>query len=351
MPGYSDDMIQWKIMDVSGKNPSNLAAFYRGGGKTYDTGREAWVYGVDQGRVAITASFNNPKVAKNQAVGTYDALVVEERKIKFRVQLLRGVDGSVTDFYEHPDLVSKQVQTANVFLRQIGVTLQIDNNSTVYDSPNAKPVDGYKGMFQLDKVPWNWVNRLEVDDKVQPKVGGPLQGVSAANFRPQDDLLIVYLKSFSSANTFGAEFGNPAPRGVFTVKYHILVDLEERRSPRMRQSTAGPLGDPKYGAVFISNSSDFKLEDIWAYGRTLAHEVGHYLTFHHRALGEASPAGLNMRLQYGDDNVNLPKDRNLMSYAIGPDNKFSLDMFKWLGDLDFAQAYIAHPDIAVQNPP
>ena len=92
-----------------------------------DSGLSVRITGVTEGRILLTAKLK----ATSQVLDTYEAVVVKNLTLPFRVQLLHigdknpELDGALTRTIAQ---ASANIKVANVYLRQIGVTLVADSD-------------------------------------------------------------------------------------------------------------------------------------------------------------------------------------------------------------------------------
>lgn len=312
-----NNQVDWSIENVEmfgGKTDGSKetrALFFANKQTTITAGKSVSVYGVEQGRIRIKAV---PK-ANPQCFETFEAVVVEQRNVLFRAQLLSAKNGAGTT--RTPDNVVEHVAIANRFHRQVGIRLVPDTNPAKDGAQQGKNAKG-------EIVPGVFTNVVE-EKQVSVATVAALADALSLNSYPPDPkaaypgaLQVLYIGSFEKGATLGqaiARPGNPLTvkvESATTVAYRLTVSNPSvEHSIQFLFSSAFESGRPNPQGLFglaLANRGVQPLD----YGRRLAHELGHVFTLRHRGPRDTP---LNM----GVDSVGGEIEKNLMYGADAED--------------------------------
>ncbi|MEM2991187.1 MAG: hypothetical protein QXQ02_08410 [Halobacteria archaeon] len=253
-----------------------------------NTGLIIYVRGTHEGEVLLECRMEGVVLA------SYRALVRRIIDIPCRVNILNGPVGARPR--STPQDVDNHIKVANIFLRQLGLRLVLDNDQTVTD--NAE-LSGIPGIFRINNV----------NAGVTRNVTGNHPLCTRLNYRP-GVLNIAYIHSDSLGGGFvglgmasdfsGSRFGthvedNGTPSTSWIRPSGIPPD-GSARNVRMRvfRDDWRRSGHPHLYGLYVTsvgNGNPSSEIGILTYAGTIAHEIGHILTLRHR-IG-AGPDGLN----------------------------------------------------------
>ena len=278
--------IHWSIENVeayTGRPDGDAqprAVFFANRQTKIQAGATVEVFGVREGRIRIKAMHK----ADPQCSETYEALVVEQQTIPFRVQLLSGTKVK-TNF--DAEKARDHITIANQKLRQAGVRLKADDSTVKTDNAQTATIMGKaeKGYFKIEGLP----------DAIVGNVDAPTQESQTIrkNSRPRV-LQLVYIDSTDNPDAVGRIVNLPSNRldGIFrdlSITYSYRLTINELASEhffqfapfRFFEPFPGKLDLGTWGIVItnrLSNTAQLQ------YGNTIAHEVGHLLNLRHRGI-------------------------------------------------------------------
>jgi len=270
--------------------------------------------------VTFTLKFEGEECAKFRAV------LGPIKTIPCRFNIFRGPPGPTADPLRHrpratPEDIQRQMHIANIVLRQSGIQLQLDSNTT---SNTTRPVGGpalsvtastIAGIYtitvpsgQTRNAPWNsiWLQ---------------------SNYRA-NVMNFCYLKSSTLGNALGFAF--KWPEHPDSTSANNRWDFEENGTPSTSWiQPSGNAPDTAAETVTMKVIAGYKCNDALPanlngmavverdndpstddgrklYGRVIAHEVGHMLSLGHRIENPDIAGG-----DY-DDELTFPPRQNVM---------------------------------------
>jgi len=305
LPITADDpRVKWEIVSLGGQGQ-----FLAVNGTPDDKGLFVRVYGTQAGRVQLKVSLKDGD--RFREVETYDALVVNERTIPFRVQLLTDTNGVGT--VVTPQQAQAQIAVANQMLREIGVRLVPDTDATRTDGADAVP--NMPGYFRAR------VSNALVRDVVTKQGGGQGNDDLAAGINHRDKVLqIVYLQNLlyeddpfgvNHYGSIGYTVNSPGnTQNSVNATYRLSAQEAAKQWTMSLLNTQGGGLSPDNWSLLIDNYfGDGGLNAV-AYASVLAHEVGHILGFKHR--GDTSD-GIPDRAQWANV-LSIPGEQGAAVY-------------------------------------
>jgi hypothetical protein len=307
-----DGKITWEIKGVdldSGvimPGKGGKALFLQGGKSSPSlvAGDTVFIYGTDEGRIRVTATLAGAKMPCE----FYEALVVKQRILPFRVQLLRlqklGNEippGTSVDPLE----AVAYVKIANVYSRQRGVLLKPDPNTKINPAPAVTVKDGIQ--LAKDKnnkdIPGFFTVTLKRDKTglgLVQNVETPREVIRINNM--PEITQIAFIESLTRGRR-GTNQERPETSVKDPVKIIYRIEGHKESSDPMMLAEKNLFPDGKTWGVAIANP--VSKEDLGSqqFGQVIAHETGHLLSLRHRARGK-DPDGLKLPLT---QNVMLPE--------------------------------------------
>jgi hypothetical protein len=293
-----DKRITWNIVGVA---DNAVNAGQKGEAKflnNQNTGKIVRIYGVTEGRILVQAMLTGTTTV----LADYEAIVVKQRQVIFRAQMFNADTPDTTAKTQTIADASKQIQFANIYLRQIGIQLTPDQDKTQPQNlaDRTKLIDAkVPGYFQGDSTK----GRL-VDAETAPL--GELLRKGARDKVVQ----IAYIVSTEDANTRGQTIRFPAnPNGkTVTLTYRVTVGENPSKVTMKLMAARESLKD-LWGFVITNVCGDPKT-DAQIYGNTIAHELCHTLALGHRAATDNINDGIdrpnaNLMFPSGDDKSDL----------------------------------------------
>jgi hypothetical protein len=299
-----DQRLEWSAVSLSGGGNARFLGS--------DRGLRALAYGTAAGQVRLEVRFQGALFA------TYRAVVAEVKQIPFRVNILRG-----PNVHSRPRSNAAQIRDhiaiANRFLRQIGLELVPDTNTSVTNNAHATDEDG---IFQIN-----------VSAGVTRNVSGNYPTASRLNMRA-NVLNIAYVHSIAAPAGWtiwgrGTDIGgnnaavvgaDGVPRisdsGIPTTSWYRAagfgcgippdVNPDPANPPRVAVFPRHQRNNPaNLFALLITNGNGDPQADQLQYGKTVAHELGHVLTLRHRTGA-------------GPDGLDYPPQQNIMCQSQPP---------------------------------
>jgi len=285
----------------------------------YDHGTEVKVVGATAGRINFRLVYDNPEMTLPDTPWLrYEAWVGEKLQIKARAQRLGyGSDGNTTQAPDD-DTIKNIFNVANVYLRQAGIELIWDDNTSI-------TMDGNLTDFNLsthdNTAAAIFTAHVKNDGNITPNYSdstyrvlkGYVQKFLVDNYRPYV-LQVGFAGRYYGApaqDVIGSTFsygltGNHADLYGSTLDYIISTSdngLEEPHTMKMFLSTgydsAATFGFPKEGGNVTAPGNAVFAADLFGLmiytqglnisssravilGLSLAHEVGHVLNLRHR---------------------------------------------------------------------
>ncbi len=293
------NQVEWSIESVdrvTGKPSAKggKALFFDGAKNdkaTITDGKVVRLFGVEEGRILVTATLKGNKMPCE----TYEALVVKQRDILFRVQILKGKTVPGSSFTA--DQAADHIKIANTYLRQVGVRLKPDpvtEAKTVTDG--AKLADPNKPGFFTATVADELV--LKVEDKTA-------MDTIRINHRPKV-LNICYIQTRPGGKfALAVNFPGNTNGASLTSTYRVTVDEAATQQTLKLQAEKIQPGD-KEKAIWGMVVSTGRLALFTNFapnlgGQGIAHECGHVMNLNHRP---------------GVDGIAEPADRNLMTAEV-----------------------------------
>ncbi len=161
------------------------------GKTTITAGRSVRVYGIKEGRIRIEAALMDDK----DCTETYEAFVLRQRTVPFRVQLVQGPTGG-TD--TNPAQAEEHIRAANVYLRQLGIRLVPDSNTKITEQKDVETKLVKAGFFEV-----------KVKDAALTTDIGPNTGKRTIRLNERPNVLqICYVKDIAPGR-----IGGPRPAG------------------------------------------------------------------------------------------------------------------------------------------
>ena len=235
---------------------------------------------------------------KDPVLDYIEAYVVKEKVLKYRVNLLAGTTKQGT--LANAEQALHMVRVANYYLRQVGIRLEADMDTTTSDGANA--VSGMPGYFTAT-----------VDDKMVDGVvaNGDLADQAAAiNYRAKV-VQINFIGTLSGSKEAGDTVANPGnSKGKeLSMEYRITVDENPANHTMKLLPAQSVTGKTDLWGILISNQAGDPKDayDQSIFGNTIAHEIGHLLCLAHRE----PPAGDPI-----PDGLNKPHNENLMDTGL-----------------------------------
>lgn len=280
------DLLEWSIVDVNETAPgtvenavSKRAAFFdptkMGKG---NVGGSVYVYGTTKGRIRLEVRRKGQ--AKEKALEAYEAFVVENKNLPFRIHLCYSTKDDIKTSAEDTH-VEAHIAVANIYLRQVGITLVADAN----EKAGAKAKLIKKGYFKVEGIDPELINNVPKVEKGQP--------LGIFDINPSEDVLNVYYiyKTYSvlvPARTPYAPSNSLATKdkdagGYLTVRlnYRLNSDPKSGKEYALFVGVEPHAKNPKLWGVLMSNFVAHPgRADIC--GNVLAHETGHALNLLHR---------------------------------------------------------------------
>lgn len=270
-----DSRIEWEVVNLVG-NPNIKFV-----GK--NKGLRIFVYGRAEGEVRLEAKLNGVRM------GIYRAIVRPIKKLLCRVTILDGGKGA--KIKSTPQSIEKHIKVANLFLRQAGVFLDMDNDNSTTNGAVLKR----RGIFKIDLPMAKKGDTRNVPSNFPP--------ASRYNYRNKV-LNIVYIHSRDNNSVTGTATAFPKNKAAVPVgkTYPQLTDegtpstswikhsgvwphqSAQKKTLEMNVKQEDPVG-AEIWSLIITNASSNKpnsKKGIRSVGSTLAHEVGHVLTLCHR---------------------------------------------------------------------
>jgi hypothetical protein len=263
---------------------------------------------VKEGRVRLEVWKKGADPEKDSRLDYYEAWVVPLKKIEFRVNLLSGKTAGVATKVTAPQ-AADHIKIANIYLRQVGITLVADTDTTEYDE--AKKVNGMPGYFAATAD----------DDLVRTVTKSDSEKTIQINDN-KNVTQIIYIQSLK-ANAYGVAPSRPG--NSFGDKYGSTVDLTFRinngadsEKHTMKLLGAEFASGPNTWGTIITNANGDPLSNRQKFANTIAHEIGHVMGLAHRG----DPVG------DFTDGLSEPGNKNLMSIYAGLTNPADLDLIQ-----------------------
>jgi hypothetical protein len=195
----TDARLEWTAVSTDG----GALAFYDGApGKTKGLGKKVMVYGVTEGEVTLEVRYK--KDSFSTLVTKYRVLVKRIGKVKYRANIVFASkdflgEGKTTRIPTVlPVHVPDHIAVANRFLRQAGIELVPDDNTSRSDGATATL---QAGVFEVDVTTQPGLTRNVEDNSA----------ASALNAR-NDVVNITYINAFEGAGTMGRASDFPDSR-------------------------------------------------------------------------------------------------------------------------------------------
>ena len=304
-----DPRLVWSVVSLDGKG----AVSFLGTG----TGLKVLAYGTAEGEVRLDVKYLGAVVA------SFRALVMKMKQIPCRFNILRGPTAASKP-RSSPENIRDHLALANRFLRQIGLELVLDKDTSTKDGAVASSIPG---IFTIDVA-------ANITQNVPSSGDTP---ATLLNYRP-DVMNFAYIVSEDRANVLGAASDYPAstagttiddegtPSTSWIVPSGILPDAASKKVTMTLLAARQRAGHPKLFAMYVT--------DIYADGTTIAgqrdiaitisHEFGHILNLGHRVEqlktgGDATPPVDKTKLSADGafwDGLTHPPSENIMKWAI-----------------------------------
>ncbi len=298
-----DPRVTWEVVSLAGAQ----VQFFQGDNK----GSQVKVYGTGnvEGRISIDLKLNGADIGP-VVEPDYEAYVVWNRYMPVRINLLSGTTPGVGSS-STPAQAADHLKIANVYLRQIGVTLH-PRGGTPTDG--AVPAPGLLGFFTV-QVPDAFTRRVRFEDF------GSLIQVNHLKKVVQVD----YVESLKREDALGvaAAFPKNANGEQVSLRYKITVD-ENAAVHRMGLRPAELPAGPSNWGILVTNSPGNPVTNAQEYGNLLAHELGHVMNLGHRGLESL------LELDPIYDGLDRP-DENLMQLSEAPPVAEDLDLIQLVG--------------------
>jgi hypothetical protein len=279
-------------------------------------GRKVMVYGTTAGEVLLEMRFQGALFA------SYRALVLPIKQIRYRANILNGPNVA-SQPRTSPQDVQNHIEVANRFLRQIGLQLVPDRDTT--RRHGARSVAGFPGIFRIRVTAnrtrnlgtfaaYRRATRLNARPNVAPPNGPILNIAYVHSARTASGPIRGAATDFPASGAGGSIFDTTtgaAPGGAVpapTTSWYRApghgsgVPPDTAPDPAGTQMTLLP-AHVRPGAPAVSNLFAFLMSDTTAdpttaagmmlFGKTIAHELGHVLNLRHRhAVAAGGPDGL-----------------------------------------------------------
>jgi hypothetical protein len=294
--------ITWSIAP---HNPDGIAGEGNGQAGFFEdrnTGRSVNIYGIRPGRILVTANISfDYRGRRFECKETFEAIVVEQRYIPFRVNLISSTDPNTESTRFGVNEAVDQIRIANRLLRQMGLRLVADTDRTI--NPNGRPLPGVEDVAATGEAGFF---RVRVNDNELVKVvpDGKLEKAIRVNDR-NSVLQINYIASIArlqgEPKGYAVNFpGSSIPelRGnSLLVKraYRIAVDEQAKENtmqidaPTLGRNELTNMGEPFTWGLLITNQTELQGRTDFNAGRTIAHELAHVLRLTHRGVNPLSP--------------------------------------------------------------
>jgi hypothetical protein len=290
---FADDdaRLQWTAVGVGG----GAVAFH---GR--QNGTKVMVYGTARGEVILYVWF------RGTPIGRYRALVLPVRSITCRFNILNGPSLLNSTPRSTPADIVNHLAITNLWLRPLGVQLQLDTNAT---RTNGATATATPGIF-----------RIRVATGLTRTVPTMFPPGAVLNHRP-NVMNFAYVHSAAGgalgaaidrASAVGAtitDTGTPStswisPSGINPDGAAGTVTLN------LRPARTRPATPPNLYSMIVSDAcgDPTTLAGQQVYANTIAHELGHILHLGHRGV---AADGVN-------DGVNFPLNENMMHPSNAP---------------------------------
>ena len=265
-----DDRIIWTIESQGG----NAEFFVPTSGTSDNTGKKVRAYGISPGRVLFKVHLNG----SSTACETYEAEIVAQKDVPFRATMYKTPAGDGT--LASTTHANSHINLANIFLRQVGIRLVPDFDSTIMPwTPEivVTPDSSRPGFYNGD-VDNSIVHVLEDVDFSDLKL------TLLANLR-SDIVSIAYIESSIGPSDRGRTRAHPANVSgeSITYNYRITVaDPPESHTMILKDEVEMDASHPDVWGFTVFNLNGDPLGDAQRYAETIAHELGHVLNINHR---------------------------------------------------------------------
>lgn len=322
----NDPRLVWSIVSVGG----GAASFV---GQPH--GLKVLVHGTTAGEIRLEVRFRGALFA------TYRAIVLPLKQIPCRINILNGPTAGSRPRATPTD-AQNHLLLANRFLRQIGLELVLDTNTTRKNGATATTIPG--------------IFRINVAATVTKNINGAANNLPATilNYRP-GVMNFAYVHSEASPNILGmgTDYPNsglaapavtPAPPSAAVApalaNRPVLTDSGSPSDSWSLPSGVAPdaaaaaktlylingfprAGHPRLFAMFVTDrgGDPSVLANQLTYAQVIAHEFGHILNLGHRVEGAAPVTAANATgLKDGGifwDGLNHPPNENVMHWTLG----------------------------------
>ncbi|REL27691.1 hypothetical protein DXX93_14750 [Thalassotalea euphylliae] len=335
----NDEGFVWRIKNVVGS-----AKFPNIDGELQNTGIDCMLTGLKPGWVVLEGW-----TAEAQAPCVYMTLkVVQERRIAYRVNIFQQASGATSQF-SSADII-KMMQMANIHMRQVGIKLVADTNTTVgnYISTitnpsgqvagvdqfdNVKPIVGTAGHFTIENVKDDYFKLpyLTEPNAIVASCVNAHRGIVVFNFCPSG--VDVDTGGFGASGNLPNLFAepdaphSPAINGVYG-KYKgpretitpddtaNFVEIAPFKTPEAPYTQSIELFA---GGIFMFDLNTTC--NLRSQGAVVSHELGHILAAQHR--GDGNNAGA-----VGDDGIAADPPDNLMDPYLDDQRQNDIDLLQ-----------------------
>jgi hypothetical protein len=292
-----DERLLWTAIPVT----SGAAVAFVGP----SSGRKVLVYGTAPGEITLEVRM------RGAVLTTYRALVGKIKQIKCRFNILNGPPKRRP--VSKPTHIQSHLAVANRLLRQAGIELVLDEDTTTRDGARPTAVPGIFTIAVKEELTANLpsnTRRLSASARLNYRPGVLnfayvhlyKSGAGVAVEYPTSTAGLEIIDSGTPSSSWNVPSGVPPDDAAAPLTMHLSGDNQ----------TAGHPG--LYAMVITDNRSEpGSPEDQALMGHTLAHEAGHVLNLNHRG-----DPGLH------NDGIDFPAEENLMHW--NPDAEVAQDL-------------------------